>query len=110
MKRKILLSVVGGLAICGTAMQAAGGPLKVYLLVGQSNMQGQGVVDFDHPKHYNGGKGILKNVMKIPKNGDSVPASQEEKPKTASGSGVLNPPSRESSRPAGTCVGQNNEI
>ena len=44
------------------------------------------------------------------KNGDSVPASQEEKPKTASGSGVLNPPSRESSRPAGTCVGQNNEI
>ena len=49
MKRKILLSVVGGLAICGTAMQAAGGPLKVYLLVGQSNMQGHAQVrTFDH--------------------------------------------------------------
>ena len=38
--------------------------LRVFLLAGQSNMQGQGVVDFDHPKYYNGGKGILKNVMK----------------------------------------------
>lgn len=49
MKRQILLSVVGGLAIFGTAMQAAGGPLKVYLLVGQSNMQGHAQVrTFDH--------------------------------------------------------------
>ena len=49
MKRQILLSVVGGLAIFGTAMQAAGGPLKVYLLVGQSNMQGHAHVrTFDH--------------------------------------------------------------
>ena len=49
MKRQILLSVLGGLAICGTAMQAAGGPLKVYLLVGQSNMQGHAQVrTFDH--------------------------------------------------------------
>ena len=38
--------------------------LRVFLLAGQSNMQGQGVVDFDHPNYYNGGKGILKNVMK----------------------------------------------
>ena len=38
--------------------------LRVFWLAGQSNMQGQGVVDFDHPKHYNGGRGILKNVMK----------------------------------------------
>jgi alpha-galactosidase len=49
MKRQILLSVLGGLAICGAAMQAAGGPLKVYLLVGQSNMQGHAHVrTFDH--------------------------------------------------------------
>ena len=33
-------------------------------------MQGQGVVDFDHPKHYNGGRGILKNVMKTPGHAD----------------------------------------
>ena len=41
--------------------------LRVFLLAGQSNMQGQGVVDFDHPEYYNGGRGILKNVMKKPK-------------------------------------------
>ena len=38
--------------------------LRVFLLAGQSNMQGQGVVDFDHPEYYNGGRGILKNVIK----------------------------------------------
>jgi len=40
--------------------------LKVFVLAGQSNMEGQGVVDLDHPKYYNSGKGILKNVMKNP--------------------------------------------
>ena len=44
--------------------------LRVFWLAGQSNMQGQGVVDFDHPKHYNGGKGILKNVMTTSKHAD----------------------------------------
>ena len=37
---------------------------QVFLLAGQSNMQGQGVVDMDHPKYYNGGKGTLVRVMK----------------------------------------------
>ena len=36
----------------------------VFLLAGQSNMEGQGVVDMDHPKNYNGGKGTLLRVMK----------------------------------------------
>ena len=40
--------------------------MRVFILAGQSNMQGQGVVDLDHPKYYNGGNGILKNVMKQP--------------------------------------------
>jgi hypothetical protein len=35
----------------------------VFLLAGQSNMQGQGVVDMDHPDYYNGGKGTLVRVM-----------------------------------------------
>ncbi|MCA9080396.1 MAG: hypothetical protein KDA58_07545, partial [Planctomycetaceae bacterium] len=42
--------------------QAADQPariLRVFLLSGQSNMQGQGVVDLDHPRDYNGGKGTL---------------------------------------------------
>lgn len=47
--------------------------VQVFLLAGQSNMQGQGVVSMDHPQYYNGGKGNLvwsmhhspsKNLMK----------------------------------------------
>ncbi len=34
-------------------------PVKVFVLAGQSNMQGQGVVEMDDPKNYNGGKGNL---------------------------------------------------
>lgn len=42
--------------------------VPVFILAGQSNMEGQGVVDFDHPKYYNGGKGILNRVMTDPQN------------------------------------------
>ena len=31
----------------------------VFVLAGQSNMQGQGVVSMDHEKYYNAGKGNL---------------------------------------------------
>ena len=31
-------------------------------------MEGQGVVDLDHPKYYNGGRGILNRVMANPNN------------------------------------------
>ena len=37
--------------------------LRVYLLAGQSNMEGQAVVDLDHEQHYNGGRGNLEEVM-----------------------------------------------
>jgi hypothetical protein len=39
--------------------RADNGPVKVFILAGQSNMEGQGVVSMDHPKYYNGGKGNL---------------------------------------------------
>ena len=39
-------------------------PIKVFILAGQSNMEGQGVVSMDHPDHYNGGKGNLEWAMK----------------------------------------------
>ena len=49
MKKQILLTVIGGLGLCSMATQAVAGPLKVYLLVGQSNMQGHAHVrTFDH--------------------------------------------------------------
>jgi hypothetical protein len=41
-------------------------PVKVFLLAGQSNMEGQGVVSMDHPRDYNGGKGNLVDIMKDP--------------------------------------------
>lgn len=33
--------------------------IQVFILAGQSNMEGQGVVSMDHPQYYNGGKGNL---------------------------------------------------
>ena len=47
-----------------TIAGAADKPIQVFLLAGQSNMEGQGVVAYDHPKHYNGGKGNLVWSMK----------------------------------------------
>lgn len=40
--------------------------LKVFVLAGQSNMEGQGVVDLDHPEHYNGGRGTLQRLLQDP--------------------------------------------
>ena len=34
-------------------------PIEVFILAGQSNMEGQGVVSMDHAEYYNGGKGNL---------------------------------------------------
>ena len=48
------------------AGQAGKGPVKVFILAGQSNMEGQAVVDFDHEEYYNGGKGNLEHVMQDP--------------------------------------------
>ena len=47
-------------------------PIKVFILAGQSNMQGQGVVDMDHPEHYNHGKGNLVWSMKHSKFKDQM--------------------------------------
>ena len=48
------------LVLLGSVSKADAGEtiVKVFVLAGQSNMEGQGVVDLDHPQHYNGGKGI----------------------------------------------------
>jgi len=56
-----LLGVPGGRI---AAEKASKGPLKVFILAGQSNMEGQAVVDLDHERYYNGGKGNLEHVMK----------------------------------------------
>jgi len=57
-----VLSVVAS-ALTAVAEDATK-PVQVFILAGQSNMEGQGVVDLDHPQYYNGGEGILNTVMK----------------------------------------------
>ena len=60
MTKLILALFLAGLSVSSKAAKT----VKVFLLAGQSNMEGQGVVDMDHPEHYNGGKGTLLRVMK----------------------------------------------
>ncbi|MHC4464354.1 MAG: sialate O-acetylesterase [Planctomycetota bacterium] len=54
-------------------------PVKVFLLAGQSNMEGQGVVSMDHPRYYNSGKGNLVNTMKDSKKGHLYKHLKNEK-------------------------------
>ncbi|MHC4544526.1 MAG: sialate O-acetylesterase [Planctomycetota bacterium] len=59
----------GSVKLSSTDDEKPGGskkPVKVFLLAGQSNMEGQGVVSMDHPRYYNSGKGNLVNTMKDP--------------------------------------------
>jgi hypothetical protein len=59
-------------------------PVRVFILAGQSNMEGQGVVDLDHPKYYNGGKGTLLQVMR-----DSKKPEQFSHVKDADGNWIV---------------------
>src|SRR6185436_15207139 len=56
-----LLVLLTGLACA----MAAAKPLKVFILAGQSNMEGQGVADLEG-KDYNDGKGTLTQLMRDP--------------------------------------------
>lgn len=47
------------------AAEGAPGPVKVFILAGQSNMEGQAVVDLDGPD-YNEGRGTLVQLLKDP--------------------------------------------
>ena len=55
----LLFVIFASASTCVCAQGKQNATLKVFVLAGQSNMQGQGVVDLDHPQHYNGGKGTL---------------------------------------------------
>src|SRR5207245_1701653 len=60
--------VLGTLAFVGTSFAAdrpGQNPVKVFILAGQSNMEGQAVTDLDG-KNYNDGKGTLATLMKDP--------------------------------------------
>jgi len=69
MKRIFSIALVFSLlaVVNGQEVRRGRGPVKVFILAGQSNMEGQGVVEMDHPDYYNSGKGNLVNTMKDPK-------------------------------------------
>jgi hypothetical protein len=62
----IILPLLVSCSALREAVAPAQPTLKVFLLAGQSNMEGQAVVDLDHPEHYNGGRGILTTILKDP--------------------------------------------
>jgi hypothetical protein len=67
MKLLLLLGLGAFVAPQEAAQPVAPVPvLHVILLAGQSNMEGQAVVDLDHEQHYNGGRGTLVRVLKEP--------------------------------------------
>jgi len=68
-RRTMAVALVVALGVLSVATplwagQAGKSPVKVFILAGQSNMEGQGVVDLDHEKYYNGGKGNLEHAMR----------------------------------------------
>ncbi len=62
----LIVSRGDGTATAQNASRGGAKVVKVFVLAGQSNMQGQGVVDLDHPQHYNGGRGTLSRLMTRP--------------------------------------------
>lgn len=59
MKNLFSCLTFGILLISPAPFTQAAEKTKVFILAGQSNMEGQGVVSMDHQDHYNGGKGNL---------------------------------------------------
>ncbi|MCA9219867.1 MAG: hypothetical protein KDA71_06035 [Planctomycetales bacterium] len=62
----LAVSAIFGAAPAWIEAADAKAPIQVFILAGQSNMEGQGVVDLDHPQHYNGGRGTLRQVADDP--------------------------------------------
>ncbi|ADG68966.1 protein of unknown function DUF303 acetylesterase putative [Planctopirus limnophila DSM 3776] len=54
-------------------------PLKVFILAGQSNMEGHGVVSMDGKRDYNGGKGNLVWSMKHSQSAEKLKRLKNEK-------------------------------
>ena len=76
-----MFSVIAILLLAGPAWagHAKKGSLKVFILAGQSNMEGQGVVSMDDPHNYNGGKGNLVWSMKYSKIAEKMKHLKDEK-------------------------------
>ena len=62
------MATIGFTTGCNSLPASSSSAVQGFILAGESNMEGQGVVDLDLPRYYNGGKGILNHVMANPKN------------------------------------------
>ncbi|MFN0052876.1 MAG: sialate O-acetylesterase [Planctomycetales bacterium] len=66
-------------ANAGNPQKQFKGPVKVFILAGQSNMEGQGSVDHDDERDSNGGKGNLAWSMKHSKSAEKMKKLKNEK-------------------------------
>jgi len=71
MKPTVILTAA---LLCALSPISFAKPLKVFILAGQSNMEGQGVVSMDGERDYNGGKGNLVWSMTNSKSAENPPA------------------------------------
>ena len=75
----LLISIVSLALTATSALAASDGPVKVYILAGQSNMEGHGVVSMADEKNYNGGKGNLVWSMKHSQSADQMKKLKNDK-------------------------------
>lgn len=68
--RHLLLAAISALPL---AAQQEAPVVRVFLLAGQSNMEGHGVVDLDDERDYNGGRGTLAAFLRDPANAAAWP-------------------------------------
>src|SRR3954449_9692829 len=73
--RLLIFTAFGAVPCAGAADPQ---PVKVFILAGQSNMEGQAVADLEG-KDYNDGKGTLKALLNDPAKRDLVKHLQNEK-------------------------------
>ncbi len=62
---RLLFGLLSAFVLASTATAATTRPVKVFILAGQSNMEGQAVVDLEGPD-YNGGRGTLVSLLADP--------------------------------------------
>lgn len=72
-------AVMAQQAEAGKPKEKSKAPIKVFILAGQSNMEGQGVVSMDGERDYNGGKGNLVWSMKHSKSAEKMKCLKNEK-------------------------------
>ena len=65
--------------LCVLSPSSFAQPIKVYILAGQSNMEGQGVVSMDGEQGYNGGKGNLVWSVQNSKSAEKLKKLKNEK-------------------------------